>query len=43
MKAEIDAACGILAMFAAVVGAFGVVAAVTWCAWTAVHRKDGER
>jgi hypothetical protein len=43
MNAEIDAACGILAMVATVIGAFGVVAAVTWCAWTAVHRKDGHR
>lgn len=43
MKDEIDAAVGILAIFGAVIGAFGVVAAVTWRAWTAIHRKDGDR
>lgn len=42
MKDEIDAACGILTGFAVMVGAFGVVCAVVWCAYTALHRGDDQ-
>jgi len=40
MQSELDAAFGILASFAAMVGAFGVVGAVTWCVWRPIHRED---
>jgi len=40
MQSELDAAFGILAAFAVVVGAFSVVGAVTWCVWRPIHRED---
>jgi len=40
MQSEIDAAVGILAAFAAIVGVFAVVGAVTWFVWRPMHRED---
>ncbi len=40
MKDELDAALGILTGFAVIIGAFGIVCAVTWCAYSALHRGD---
>ncbi len=40
MQSELDAAAGILAAFAVIVGVFSVVGAVTWCVWRPIHRED---
>jgi len=39
MQSELDAAFGILVAFAAIVGLFGVVGAVTWFVWRPNRRN----
>ena len=42
MQAEIDAALGIIAAFAVILGAGLIVAGITWLAWSGLHRGDDE-